>query len=161
MVVADIWPFRENMFDSSATSAWPHVKGEPNAFIVVYFTWEGQKKDGVWVEQLKRALKHIYDVAVEEKCTWDGAPVYLNTALNDTTLPQIYRHHLIYLSKLRRKYDPDNVMERTGGFRIPNNILDPSDQSDLIITNAQGNATIGVQMGSHDITKVPTGSKVY
>ncbi|KAH8984215.1 hypothetical protein EDB86DRAFT_2833631 [Lactarius hatsudake] len=69
--------------------------------------------------KMKTALDHIHRIALQEGCTTPSAPVYCNTTLEDVTTPeQIYRDNL-ELSALRIRYDPDNVMERTGGFRIP------------------------------------------
>ncbi|KAJ7580371.1 hypothetical protein C8J56DRAFT_961446 [Mycena floridula] len=120
MVVSDIWPFLPSMFDNSVNSAWPHKKGAPNGPLLVYFMWEDEENDDVWISQMKTALDHIYRIALLEKCTTHNAPVYCNTTLADVTTPQqIYRDNLSKLSELRKKYDPDNVMEKTGGFRIP------------------------------------------
>ncbi|KAH8995907.1 hypothetical protein EDB92DRAFT_1814381 [Lactarius akahatsu] len=120
MVMAEIWPFLPTMFDRSVDSAWPHRRGEPNGPLVVYFMWEGTENDEVWINQMMTALDHIHRIALEEKCTTPSAPVYCNTTLEDVTTPeQIYRDNLDRLSALRISYDPDNVMGRTGGFRIP------------------------------------------
>ena len=118
MVVADIWPFLPTMSDKSTDSAWPHKK--PNGFLIIYFMWDGAENDSVWIKQMTTALGHIREIALQENCTTPDAPVYCNTALDVTTTPQqIYRDHLVKLSQLRRKFDPHQVMDRTGGFRIP------------------------------------------
>ncbi|KAH9039783.1 hypothetical protein EDB85DRAFT_1887199 [Lactarius pseudohatsudake] len=120
MVLTEIWPFLPTMFDQSVPSAWPHKRGEPNGPLLVYFMWEGRDNDGVWIDQMKTALDRIHRIALEEECTTPSAPVYCNTTLEEVTTPeQIYRDNLDRLSALRISYDPDNVMERTGGFRIP------------------------------------------
>ncbi|KAI9441861.1 hypothetical protein H4582DRAFT_1849534 [Lactarius indigo] len=120
MVVADIWPFVSTMFDQSIPSAWPHKRGEPNGPLLVYFMWEGKENDGKWIDQMKTTLDRIRRIALQEGCTTPSAPVYCNTTLEDVTTPeQIYRDNLDDLSALRNRYDPDNVMGRTGGFRIP------------------------------------------
>ncbi|KAJ6526907.1 hypothetical protein DFH09DRAFT_935774, partial [Mycena vulgaris] len=120
MIVAEVWPFLPTMFDKSVDSAWPHKKDTPNGPLLVYFMWEGRENDEVWINQMKTALNHIHSIAILEGCTTKNAPVYCNTTLEDvTTLPQIYRGNLRDLSALRTKYDPGNVMKRTGGFRIP------------------------------------------
>lgn len=109
------------MFDHSADSAWPHRKGDkPNGPLIVYFTWGGKKNDDFWIGHLKLTLARIHDKALGPNCIVDNAPVYCNMALADvTSVEQIYRDNLSDLSALRAKYDPSNVMGRTGGFRIP------------------------------------------
>lgn len=124
-IVADVWPFLPTMFDKSVDGARPHKKGTPNGPLLVYFMWEDEKNDEVWINQMKTALDHIHRIAREEKCATDSAPVYCNTTLAEvTSVEQIYRNNLAKLTVLRRKYDPENVMERTGGFRIPLAIAD-------------------------------------
>jgi hypothetical protein len=125
MVMAEIWPFLPTMFDRSPDSAWPHKRGEPNGPLVVYFMWEDKKNDDVWIDQMKEALGRIQQIALEEGCTTRDTPVYCNTTLEAATTPQqIYRGNLTKLSTLRRRYDPDDVFGRTGGFRIPLGIVD-------------------------------------
>ncbi|KAI9441828.1 hypothetical protein H4582DRAFT_2055639 [Lactarius indigo] len=120
MVMAEIWPFLPTMFDRSVDSAWPHKRGKPNGPLVVYFMWEHAENDEVWISQMKTALDHIHRIALQERCATLSAPVYCNTALEDVTTPeQIYRGNLGRLSALRFSYDRDDVMGRTGGFRIP------------------------------------------
>ena len=120
MIVAEVWPFLQSIFKDSPPAAWPHKRGRANGPLLVYFLWEGEENDRVWIEQMKKALKNIRRVALEEQCTTQDAPVYLNTTLWETTsVEEIYRHNLPKLSRLRRLYDPSDIMANTGGFRIP------------------------------------------
>jgi hypothetical protein len=153
MVVADIWPFLPTMLEKSVDSAWPHNGEEPNGPLLVYFMWDGVENDKVWIDQMKTALRHIHEIALQEECTTDDAPVYCNTTLKDvTSLKQIYRHNLDDLSALRTKYDPDNVMGKTGGFRIP---LGPAIvDGNYKITNTKDNDAIGVRVSSDPVIPV-------
>jgi hypothetical protein len=166
LVVADIWPFLPTMLESSVDSAWPHNGKEPNGPLLVHFMWEDMTNDSVWIGQLKTALRRIHEIALQEKCTTDDAPLYYNTTLKlgveDFPSPeqcerwhceQIYRHNLADLSALRTKYDPDNVMGRTGGFRIP---LDRAIVDGVYkITNTKDNyAIVGVKESSEDVIPV-------
>ncbi|KAH8797297.1 hypothetical protein DL96DRAFT_1788040 [Flagelloscypha sp. PMI_526] len=118
VVVADIWPFHKEMFRNSKDTAWPHNK--PNGPLLVYFMWEGRRNDQFWIDTLKDTLKALHNVALAENCTTENMPVYSNTALaENTSLEQIYRQHLPKLSSLRAKFDSEDVMRRTGGFRVP------------------------------------------
>lgn len=133
-IVGDVWPFLPT---KGSDSAWPHKVH--NDFILVYFVWEGEKNDHIWISQLKGALDRIQQVALQQGCATRGAPVYSNTSVADFTTPhQIYQTHLADLSILRGIYDPYDVMKRTGGYRIPSGLTGN-------ITNAKDNATIGVK----------------
>ncbi|KAG2109759.1 hypothetical protein DEU56DRAFT_920282 [Suillus clintonianus] len=117
--VIDIWPFLPSMFDTSTSAAWPHKKGRPNGPLLVCFQWEGESNDKYWIGLLMEILQSIRKVAEDEGCTNDKLPIYCNTSLADTPVEDIYKDHLSTLSKIRAKYDPDDMMRRTGGFRIP------------------------------------------
>ncbi|KAG8982311.1 hypothetical protein FRB94_002601 [Tulasnella sp. JGI-2019a] len=68
---------------------------------------------------MKDTLKKVRDVALTEGCTKPDAPVYLNYSLQGTNVQDIYHTDLEKLGKLRKKYDENDVMGQTGGFKIP------------------------------------------
>jgi len=141
MIVIDIWPFLPRY---SNDSAWPQQSGSCNGPLLVYFGWGGAYNDKIWIDQMKRALDHIRDVALKEGCTTSDAPVYYNTTLADpdvTTPQEIYRHNLADLSALRAKYDPHNVMSLAGGFRIPHG---PAIANGTYIICNAANVSVGV-----------------
>lgn len=118
----DIWPFLPTIFDNSPPeAAWPHKKGEVYGPIVTYFLWENEKDDDHWLGVLTETLERLRQVALKEGVTKDDVPYYWNTSLEPEyiTVEQIYRGNLDRLKKLRAKYDPNDVMGLTGGFRIP------------------------------------------
>ncbi|KAG2042489.1 hypothetical protein BDR03DRAFT_1006193 [Suillus americanus] len=117
--VIDIWPFLPSMFDTSTSAAWPHEKGQPNGPLFVCFQWEGESNDKYWIGLMMQILQSIRKVAEAEGCTNDNLPKYCNTSLADTPLEDIYKNNLSKLMTIRAKYDPDDMMGRTGGFRIP------------------------------------------
>lgn len=117
--VIDIWPFLPSMFDTSTSAAWPHEKGRPNGPLLACFQWEGENNDSFWIGMMKQILQSIQKVAEAEGCTTDKLPKYCNTSLADTPVQDIYKEHLSTLIAIRAKYDPKNLMGRTGGFRIP------------------------------------------
>ncbi|KAG1741127.1 hypothetical protein EDB19DRAFT_1706487 [Suillus lakei] len=106
--VIDIWPFLPSMFDTSTSAAWPHKKGQPNGPLLVCFQWEGESNDMYWIGLMMQILQSIQKL-----------PKYCNTSLADTPVKDIYKKHLSKLRLIRAKYDPDDMMGRTGGFRIP------------------------------------------
>ena len=72
-------------------------------------------------------LDAIRTVAMANGCTIPDAPVYLNTSLLDTppnpkvktSVQDVYLKNYKILRRLRRKFDPDDVMQRAGGWVIP------------------------------------------
>ncbi|KIJ65821.1 hypothetical protein HYDPIDRAFT_109865 [Hydnomerulius pinastri MD-312] len=119
-VVIDIWPFTKSMFDHSTPSAWPHDSGSRNGHIVAYFIWEDPKNDQFWIKVMEDALSAIK--AKISAARGDGAdplPVYSNTALGSTKVEDIYGENLDELRRLRKKFDPELVMDLARGFKIP------------------------------------------
>lgn len=119
LVLLDVWPFLPSIFDDSTPAAWPHSKGNAFGPLLAYFLWEGSSEDRYWVGVMQQALDNVRRVAEDEGCTDENAPVYLNNALDYTPVNDIYRTNLVDLSDLRATYDRDDVMGRTGGFKIP------------------------------------------
>lgn len=62
--------------------------------------------------------------AEAEGCALPNGPVYYSLALETVSVEDIYQGNLTRLSALRTKYDPEasNIMGRTGGFRIPDQV---------------------------------------
>lgn len=68
---------------------------------------------------MQHALDNIKVVARREGCIYEDSPAYPILALETTNAEEVYRENLDKLVAIRKKYDPDNVMGLTGGFKIP------------------------------------------
>lgn len=114
-----MWPFLPSIFDNSPKgAAWPHKEGDVFGPCLASFRWTDAKEDQFWLDTIQDALDEIYKVAKAEGVTRGDAPVYLNTSLETTSVEQIYQGNLEHLEAIRAKYDPDDVMSLTGGFKI-------------------------------------------
>jgi hypothetical protein len=118
-IYVDIWPFVSTIFDNSPSSAWPHTKGNPSGPLVINFKWEGQDNDNFWLSAIEAITDGLATIAVEQGCSTDDAAQYYNLSLDNVTASDIYRGNYTQLQAVRQKYDPENIMGRTGGFRIP------------------------------------------
>jgi len=116
----EIWPFHKDAFDGvkREDSAWPHEEGKVFGPLVGWFEWSGKENDEFWLGKIANALEELRNVALTENCTTKDLPMYLNIALEDTPVKDIYRDHYEELRGLRLKYDPDNVMGLAAGFVI-------------------------------------------
>ncbi|KAM6496653.1 hypothetical protein JOM56_007126 [Amanita muscaria] len=116
----EIWPFHKNAFNGvrREESAWPHGEGKVFGPLVGWFEWSGKDNDKYWLEKISNSLKELRKVALKENCTTENLPMYLNITLEDTSVKDIYRDHYEELKRLRRKYDPNNVMGLAAGFVI-------------------------------------------
>lgn len=119
-VIIDMWPFTSTMFDNSTAAAWPHVKDYPNGPVLAYFLWQGKENDAFWINTMQTALSAIKKQIKKSRGKKAAPlPVYCNTSLDSTTVKEIYANNLDNLKKSRQKFDPDDLMSLTGGFRIP------------------------------------------
>jgi len=116
----EIWPFHKKAFDGirREDSAWPHEEGNVFGPLVGWFEWSGKGNDEYWLKNIANSLAALRKVALQEKCTTENMPVYLNITLEDTPVKDIYRDHYEALKPLRRECDPNNVMGLAAGFVI-------------------------------------------
>jgi hypothetical protein len=122
LVVIEVWPFHPSIFDlSQPDAAWPHKPGDPYSPLIASFRWERPADDEFWLKEMNRSLDAILAVAVREGCARTDMPRYSNTSLETVPVGMIYggNAQLEKLGKVRARYDPDDVMSRTGGFKIP------------------------------------------
>lgn len=136
LAVIDIWPFLPTAFDHSQPgSAWPHRKGKVFGPLLAYFLWDKEEDDVFWVNKMKQVLGNLHIVALKEGCNTEDAPVYSNCALSDTPVEHVYRSNLKRLIKVRRKYDPEDIMGLAGGFKIPLPEEDPNGTARILCTH--------------------------
>jgi len=116
----EIWPFHKNAFNGvkRGDSAWPHEKGQVFGPLVGWFEWSGRDNDKFWLDKIAASLEKLRKVALEEKCTTEDLPMYLNIALEDTSVKTIYRDHYEKLKRIRHECDPNDVMGLAAGFVI-------------------------------------------
>jgi len=116
----EIWPFHKDSFNGVTTkdSAWPHEEGKVSGPLIGWFEWSGAENDDFWLIEIKKALDKLHEVALEEGCTANDLPVYLNIALENTSAKEIYGVNYDELKVIRNKYDPTNVMGQAAGFII-------------------------------------------
>lgn len=122
-VLIEVWPFHSSIFDTSPPdAAWPHNKDDPYSPLIASFLWEDADHDDFWLDLMKECLDELLKVAIQEKCAREDMPRYLNTSLESVPVEKIYgKAQLEKLGRVRARYDPEDVMSLTGGFRIPLN----------------------------------------
>lgn len=98
-------------------SAWPHEEGLVFGPLVGEFEWIGEENDEYWLKAIENAQSLLQIVASKIPENRD-LPKYLNEALEDTLVEDIYRDNLEQLKALRQIYDQDNVMGMAKGFVI-------------------------------------------
>jgi hypothetical protein len=69
-------------------------------------------------DSLRDGAKTIHDVAIAEGQNLSDAAVYVNYALFDTPLENMYGRNLARLHRIKDKIDPERVMDLAGGFKF-------------------------------------------
>ena len=120
LVIVDAWPVHPDIFNNSPpNAAFPHKANEPYSPMLAYFQWESEKDDQFWLTKLKGTLNRIRVVARNLGVTPRKPAYYSNLSLETVPAHKIYRDNLGWLMQVKKKYDPTDVMGRSGGHKIP------------------------------------------
>ncbi|KAK7028824.1 hypothetical protein VNI00_014837, partial [Paramarasmius palmivorus] len=99
----------------STDSAYPHPPGCPTVLEAHYIN---AADDDFFVNAIREAQRAIHARAIEEGQSFTGDILYNNYAPADTPLELLYGGNLERLREIKRRVDPQNVMELAGGFKI-------------------------------------------
>jgi len=80
--------------------------------------WNNALLDKMMAELLRDGAKTIRDVAIADGQNLSHAAVYVNYALFDTPLEDMYGGNLARLHNIKAKIDPERVMDLAGGFKF-------------------------------------------
>ncbi|QRV84373.1 FAD-binding domain protein [Ceratobasidium sp. AG-Ba] len=111
-------PFLPSISPRSKGGAHPHTD-----FLIplnLDWSWIGEVNDSFFVNGAKESARVILNQAIAEGQDVAGAKQikYPNYASADEDLKYLYGSNLDRLRAIKRKYDPDNVMSLTGGYRF-------------------------------------------
>ncbi|KAF8337005.1 FAD-binding domain-containing protein [Cantharellus anzutake] len=116
LVSYDIEPFLTSIPKHATPSAFPHDKfASP---LNIYFAWTSPDSDDAQIRGIKQTAANIAAAAKAEGQDIDSLTLYPNNCLADTPLEKMYGNNVQRLKKIKEKYDPLNVMGRTGGFKF-------------------------------------------
>jgi len=108
-----------NIFAHGFDSAYPPDRTQPLFPILVQYSWSDPAMDDTVGRLMRNHTTSIQRVALTEgQSGVMNASVYVNNALFDTPLQDIYGTNLPRLRKIRAEIDPQDVMGLTGGFKF-------------------------------------------
>ncbi|KAK4047056.1 hypothetical protein OIO90_006340 [Microbotryomycetes sp. JL221] len=119
LISYDVEPFVPTYFDDSKGGAYPHSSSRPLLPLNLYFAWTNPLEDKFWRNEMKKSAELLLDIARKEGQAVDPQIRYPNYALADTPLVELYGDNLPRLRQIKQKYDPNRIMDLTGGFKIP------------------------------------------
>jgi hypothetical protein len=80
--------------------------------------WSNASLDNTMADLLRDGAKTIHGVAIADGQNLTDAAVYVNYALFDTPLEDMYGANVARLHAIKAKIDPEGVMDLAGGFKF-------------------------------------------
>ena len=86
----------------------------------ITFCWRFPSDDDGFIKELRSTYYTAFQIALDDGQNIGGSNqiVYPNYASDDTPLSQMYGKNVPRLRRIRKTWDPDNVMCLTGGFKF-------------------------------------------
>jgi hypothetical protein len=106
------------IFAHGSDSAWPPDRSQPLFPILVQYRWTDGKMDDTVGRIMLKHTTMIHRAAIAEGQNVANAPVYVNYALFNTPLEDMWGQNLPRLRQIKGEVDPQNVTGLTGGFKF-------------------------------------------
>jgi len=110
--------FDSGLFSHGSPSAYPPDRSRAVFPSVLMIMWNNASLDATMADLLRDGAKTIHDVAIADGQNLSHAAVYVNYALFDTPLEDMYGGNLARLRNIKAKIDPERVMDLAGGFKF-------------------------------------------
>ncbi|KAI9430139.1 FAD-binding domain-containing protein [Lactarius psammicola] len=117
-VAVTLEPFDGGIFSHGSGSAYPPDRSQAVFQSIISTTWTDASIDGIIASALRKESAAINAVALADGQNVSHAAVYVNYALFDTPLEDIYGQNVPRLRNIRAAIDPEDVMGLAGGFRF-------------------------------------------
>ncbi|KAH8989201.1 FAD dependent oxidoreductase [Lactarius hatsudake] len=117
-VIVTLEPFDSGVFSHGSVSAFPPDRSQAIFPSVTGASWTNASIDGIVASALREEKATIHTIALAEGQNVSHAAVYVNYALFDTPLEDIYGQNVPRLRRIRAAIDPGDVMGLAGGFKF-------------------------------------------
>lgn len=111
-------PFIPNFLNTGATSAYPSTRSLPFTPMSFDFGWVNPAFDAQMADGLQQASAAVRATAIQQGEPVDKGTPYGNYAYKGHTSAEIFGSSLPRLKTIKAKYDPQNVMALTGGWKV-------------------------------------------
>ena len=118
-MTSSLEPFDRGLFSHGSPSAYPPDRSKAVFPSVLNIAWTNTSlDDNMMVDILHDGAKTIRDVALADGQDLSKAAVYVNYALFDTPLEDMYGDNVERLHQIKTEIDPHGVMGLAGGFKF-------------------------------------------
>jgi hypothetical protein len=117
-VSAEFERFDSGIFSHGSPSAYPPDRSQVVFPSLLAVAWLDASLDDTMAGALHDGAKTIRDVALADGQDLSNATKYVNFALFDTPLENIYGGNVARLHQIKAEIDPKGVMDLAGGFKF-------------------------------------------
>ncbi|KAH8996309.1 FAD-binding domain-containing protein [Lactarius akahatsu] len=117
-VVTSLEPFDSTLLSHGTPSAYPPDRSQVVFPGIVSFQWYNASLDATMARALRQNTDEARAAVLADGQDVSHAATYVNYALFDTPLKDMYGANVPRLRKLRAEIDPEDVMGLAGGFKF-------------------------------------------
>jgi hypothetical protein len=115
---ANMEPLDRGMFTHGSGSAYPPDRSRALFPSVVTYAWSNSSLDHTIADAIRNHSEALHNAALADGQNVSHAAIYVNYALFNTPLEDIYGVNVPRLRKIRAYIDPEDVMGLAGGFKF-------------------------------------------
>ena len=119
-ITFELEPFESDVFTHGNPSAYPPDRSRtihPSSLLVAWND-ESLDRDGYVYDGLRSLSASIIEAGIKDGQDLKDVSNYPNYAVYGTPLEKMYGQNVKRLREIKKKYDPFQVMDLTGGFRF-------------------------------------------
>ena len=111
-------PFDKSLFSHGGASAYPPDRSHAIFPTALTVQWLNASLDETMASALRQISETIHTTALADGQNMSHTAVYVNYALFDTPLKDMYGGNVERLQKIRATIDPEDVMGLAGGWKF-------------------------------------------
>ena len=111
-------PFDKSLFSHGGASAYPPDRSHTIFPTALTVQWLNASLDETMASALRQISETIHTTALADGQNVSHTAVYVNYALFDTPLKDMYGGNVERLQKIRATIDPEDVMGLAGGWKF-------------------------------------------
>jgi hypothetical protein len=111
-------PFANSLLSHGTPSAYPPDRSHVFFPSNIIYVWSDASLDATIARKLRQNTEEARAAVLADGQDLSHAAVYVNYALFDTPLKEMYGANVPRLRKIRAEIDPEDVMGLAGGFKF-------------------------------------------